>query len=54
MCGTGSAIKAVSSNHLLPTELVKYSERQVLSSGDTYQEQLTQERCQQGGSLPWP
>ena len=49
-----SAIKAVSSNHLLPTELVKYSERQVLSSGDTYQEQLTQQTCQQGGSLPWP
>ena len=38
MCGTGSAIKAVSSNHLLPIELVKYSERQVLSSGDTYQD----------------
>ena len=39
MFGIGSVIKAKSTSHLLPTELAKFSELQVLRSGDTYQEQ---------------
>ena len=45
------AIKAASSNHLLPTELAKFSELQVLSSGDTCQERQSQQTCQQEGFL---
>ena len=30
MCGIGFTIKAVNSNHSVPTELAKFSERQVL------------------------
>ena len=35
----------------LPTKLAKFSERQVRSSGDTYQERSTQQTSGQGGFL---
>lgn len=54
MCGTRFAIKAGSSNRLLPTELVKFKEQQVRNSGGTYQEPLTLRTFQQEDFLLQP